>query len=83
MEELEEIEFCLVEGHTNKDNSYFSELEQINDKNKKREQLINSLPEILESIQDDAAQSNVNINDLIDAITELGDIVARMIVLEE
>ena len=83
MEELEEIEFCLVECNTNKDNYYVSEFEQINEKNKKREQLINSLPEVLTSIQDDAAQSNVNITDLIDAVTELGDIVASMMVLEE
>ena len=83
MEELEEIEFYLVEDLTNKDNSYISEFEQINDKNKKREQLINSLPEKLANIQDEAVQNNVNINDLIDAVAELGDVVASMMALEE
>lgn len=83
MEELEEIEFYLVEDLTNKGNSYISEFEQINDKNKKREQLINSLPEKLANIQDEAVQNNVNINDLIDAVAELGDVVASMMALEE
>lgn len=83
MEELEEIEFYSVEDFTNKDNSYISEFEQINDKNKKCEQLINSLPEKLANIQDEAIQNNVNINDLIDAVAELGDIVASMMALEE
>lgn len=83
MEELEEVEFYSVEDLTNKDNSYVSEFEQINDKNKKREQLINSLPEKLANIQDEAVQNNVNINDLIDAVAELGDIVASMMALEE
>ena len=83
MEELEEVEFYSVEDLTNKDNSYISEFEQINDRNKKREQLINSLPEKLANIQDEAVQNNVNINDLIDAVAELGDIVASMMALEE